>query len=313
MKPASDEPVHEVRVLAQPDWSSSGREGSHSGRTAGGRRETWPSPCSIAAEVTAGDALDSAGQSRAGQVGRQPRVVGGRVVCLGRQAHEPLARPAGHGHLDGDLLADPRLERSRLDRGARQAGGQRHELHAHGGVTREVRRVDAQPFGEHVLPVHRQLDVVPAQPVEAELVEQPQRSGRRQPGGEILGAHVVERSRETRPAPPTRRRGAASGAGAPAHTCSTAVPRGAQHHLCRLPAQKSAPRPLEVDRQHARGVGAVDETAVPRSFRAGSSDTSGIRRAVDDVTWSTTVSRVRSVTSWSTAAVTSSSGARSGT
>ena len=40
---------------------------------------------------------------------------------------------------------------------------------------------------------------------------------------------------------------------------------------------------------------------------AGSSDTSGSRRAVGDVTWSTTVSRVRSVTASRTAAVTSSS------
>ena len=110
-----------------------------------------------------------------------------------------------------------------------------------------------------------------------------------------------------------RRRGAASDAGAPRTRAARRSRGAAQHHLCRFPVQKSAPNRSSSTASMPAAWAPSTRTAVPRSLSAGSRDTSGIRRAVADATWSTTVSRVRSVTAPRTAAVTSSSGARSGT
>ena len=55
--------------------------------------------------------------------------------------------------------------------------------------------------------------------------------------------------------------------------CSTAAPRGAQHHLCRVPTQKSAPMPSTSTASIPAACEPSTITAIPRSCRAGTRST----------------------------------------
>ena len=329
-----------VRVRLLPVWGSPGRRGraggaGRCGRAAGRRRPTtgagdaggdsrrpgqlgWRSarlpPRSARQASLLGRPASAARQSSDGQVGGEPAVVGGRVVGLGRDPDEAAAGPGGDRDLDGRRLADPVLQGVRgRDRVWPRPSGSGTSCMLTAGVPRQVGRRDA---------------AAPWRP----------RAGRRRRARRCAGAAGPGRAARApaapaaptarrwgprcrcrrRPAgsrrPPPRRRPAGAAPGASARRrAGPPVPRGAQHHLCRLPTKKSAPSRSRSTASMPGACAPSTSTASPRSCSAGTSVTSGSRRAVGEVTWSRTTSRVRSCTAPSTAASTSSSSAASGT
>ncbi len=91
------------------------------------------------------------------------------------------------------------------------------------------------------------------------------------------------------------------------------MPRGAYAHLCRLPTQKSAPRPVTSTGSCPGACAASTRTGTPaRGAARRRSAATGNSRAVAEVIWSTMTSRVRRVQPARTASTTSSSVGASG-
>src|SRR6266511_584083 len=128
--------------------------------------------------------VDRSATQQGGQPLRQPLVLLGAVVDLGRDAQQTTRLPGVDRDLGGQVVGDALAQRGsrRLVRG--EAGGQRYDPHrqrvaATGGG--QVTRLEAQCLADHLLPVGRQSRVVLADRADPERTQSEQSRRRRQP------------------------------------------------------------------------------------------------------------------------------------
>src|SRR6266511_2423128 len=128
--------------------------------------------------------VDRSATQQGGQPLRQPLVLLGAVVDLGRDAQQTTRLPGVDRDLGGQVVGEALAQRGsrRLVRG--EAGGQRYDPHrqrvaATGGG--QVTRLEAQCLADHLLPVGRQSRVVLADRADPERTQSEQSRRRRQP------------------------------------------------------------------------------------------------------------------------------------
>ena len=288
--------------------------------TAGAAAARLAVGAAAAAVGTASRRCSAAGERRprgsAGQVGGQPAVVGRGVVRVRREPDEAAAVQAGDRR--------PRRPTCSPIRSCSAAGRRPGVGHARpgsgtscmltAGVTRQVgSRTPAAPRRPRCWPATASSTLC------RRSRSSPRPSSTRSARGadsharRVLGAGVVEGQREALGLAPRRDQRAQHRPPALRGVQHRRAPRRAAP-LVQVADVEVGAQPVQVDGEHPGCVRAVDEHRRPRAPAApGRGGTSGSRRAVGEVTWSSTTSRVRSCTAPSTASTTSSSSAVSGT